>query len=444
MLCFLRFFATILISAVIAASAYAIPCDSLIPEVMQQTAEMNSSRIFFDGDASRPNPGRDSINSLINKFYLDQFRHSQDPKIPYFMFMSKDSSLAMGMGGLIKMRAWYDWNGVLPSSDFNVYDIAIPKNPAEMRKLGWTPSGTAIFFTILGHNKLLGDFMGYIQGNFNGYNNVGFRLKKAYFTFRDWTVGYATSTFCDPAAQPPVLDGQGPNAEMSKTNVLLRWLHTSKYGLVYGASVEFASGKPDLSNDSLTQKSPDYLPNLAALLQYQWNGGKSHVRLSGLLRGIPYRDLIAQQNRTIVGWGVQLSAVAKIIRPLTMYGIVSYGAGHASYSGDLSIGNYDLVPRPGKPGELYAPPMLGLTWGATYYFLPNIYATVALGELRYLPLYRPDDSEYKYGLYGAVNCQWNITPRITCGLEYLAGKRMNFDGAHGNANRLNVMAQFSF
>lgn len=418
--------------------------DSILPEFIQQHATVRNSRVFFDGGSSRANPEQDSVYRLINKFYLDQFRHSQDPKIPYFIFMSKDANVAMGIGGVVRMLTWFDWNGSMPSNGFSVYNIGIPRNPADMRRLGFTPGGTSIFYTILGRNKLLGEYMGYIQGDFKGYNNVGFRLKKAYFTFHDWTVGYATSTFCDPSAQPPVLDSQGPNAEMSKTNVLVRWLKSTRYGLVYGGSVELASSKPDVSEDSKTEKCSTYLPDVAAMLQYQWNSGKSHVRLSGLLKGIPYRDLVEMKNHTIVGWGVQASAVAKIARPLTMYGIVSYGCGHESYSGDLSIGNYDLVAVPGKPGELYAPAMLGLTWGSTYYFRPNLYATVALGELRYLPRENPRDSEYKYGLYGGVNCQWEITPRVVCGLEYLIGKRMNFDATHGSVNRINAMVQVSF
>ena len=425
-------------------SAQTVPRDSLIPEVVKQNATIKNTRIFFDGDNTRPNPSQDSVYRMINKFYLDQFRHSQDPKIPYFIFMSKDASVAMGIGGVVRMRSWFDWNGYLPSNGFSIYTIQIPKNPADMRRLGFTPSGTALFYTILGRNKILGEYMGYIQGNFTGYNNVGFRLKKAYFSFRDWTVGYASSTFSDPAAEPPVLDGSGPNAEMSKTNVLVRWLHTSRYGLVYGGSVELSSSKADTGDDSKTESCPNYLPDVAAMLQYQWNSGKSHVRLSGLMRGIPYRDLVANQNHTILGWGIQLSTVAKVVKPLTMYGIVSYGAGHASYSGDLSIDNYDLVATPGKPGELYAPKMFGVTLGATYYFRSNIYSTIALGELRYLPKETPTDNEYKYGIYGAVNTQWEITPRVTCGLEYLAGKRMNFDKSHGNVNRVNVMVQLSF
>ena len=47
----------------------------------------------------------DSIRSMIDLFYVDQFRHFQDPRAPYFLFMSKDANLAMGIGGVVRIRA---------------------------------------------------------------------------------------------------------------------------------------------------------------------------------------------------------------------------------------------------------------------------------------------------------------------------------------------------
>lgn len=52
------------------------------------------------------------------KLYQDQFRHFQDPEAPYFMFMSKDSRLAMGMGGTVRMRSYFDWGGAIAQPPF--------------------------------------------------------------------------------------------------------------------------------------------------------------------------------------------------------------------------------------------------------------------------------------------------------------------------------------
>ena len=64
----------------------------------------NNHRITFIGDGATPH--QDSVRVLLDRFYFDQFRHLQDPRAPYFMFMSKDSKFAMGIGGVVRMRGW--------------------------------------------------------------------------------------------------------------------------------------------------------------------------------------------------------------------------------------------------------------------------------------------------------------------------------------------------
>lgn len=418
--------------------------DIRFPEDRQRNALVNNTKIIYiDSEGQRQSASPDSVYRLINRFYLDQFRQFQDPKAPYFMFMSRKANISFGVGGLVRMRGWYDWNGSVPTNGFNIYSIPIPKNPASMRKLAATPSGSCLFFTIIGTNKVLGDYMAYIEGNFDGYNGVGFKLKKAYFTSGDWTAGYATSTFADPAAQPVTIDGAGPNGKISKTNVLVRYMHSFKKNFSVAGSFEFP-GSSVAADNNLTEKCSDYVPDIAAMAQYQWHGGLSHVRLSGLLRTIPYRDLMSMRNRNVVGWGVQLSSMFKVISPLTVYLTGVFGQGHASYTGDLSVGSYDLVSEKNNPGELYAPKALSLTFGAKYNFLDNLYSCLTLATMRYYPKTNPGDSEYKYGQYGAINLIWDITPRFEVGAEYLFGKRMNYNGEHANANRVDALFQFSF
>lgn len=387
---------------------------------------------------------KDSIERMLNMFYVDQFRHFQDPRAPYFMFMSKNSNLAMGVGGLIRMRGYFDWNGSIPISGFSPYMIQIPKDPTSMKNLTATPAGTGLFFTLFGRNApLIGNYMGFIQADFSGYDNRGFKLKKAYVIMNDWTVGYATTTFEDTAAEPSTIDGAGANGVNSRTNVLVRYMHTFKEKWTVAGSFEFPSSS--IGADGVhTKACNDYVPDIAAFAQYQWDGGESHVRVSALGRVLSYRDLVAAKNYNIFGWGAQLSGVWRVIPNLKLYGIASVGKGHASYTTDLGIGNFDLVEKPDDPGRLYAPTAVGYVTGLQYYFTPKVFANVALSEQRYYPKDNPGDSQYKYGLYGAFNLFWDIAPRFEVGIEYLAAKRMNFNGTHGNANRLTAMAMFSF
>lgn len=413
----------------------------LTPSQQRLKSMVESTHVITMGEESS---SRDSIEKMLNRFYVDQFRHSQDPRAPYFMFLSKNGNLAMGVGGLIRMRGYFDWNGSIPISGFSPYMITIPKDPTQLRNLAATPAGTGLFFTLLGKNPLLGDFRGFIQGDFSGYNNRGFKLKKAYVQFKDWTVGYATTTFEDTKAKPATIDAAGANGVNSKTNVLVRYAHTFKgdHWSVAG-SFEFPSSSKNADGE-YTKACNDYVPDLAAFAQYQWAQGESHVRLSGLMRTLSYRDMVQAKNHNIIGWGAQLSTVIKILPQFDVMGIASVGQGHASYTTDLGIGKFDLIGDPHQKGKLYAPTAVGYVFSATYYFKPNFFANLALSEQRYYPKEHLNDDQYKYGLYGAVNLYWDITPRFEVGMEYLAGKRMNFNGSHGNANRITAMAMFSF
>lgn len=430
-----------LLLAASALAAHAQPGGSTpTPEDKRMKEMIENTHVLTMGDGK---VASDSIARRLTTFYVDQFRHFQDPRSPYFMLMSKDGKLAMGVGGLIRMRGYFDWNGSMPSSGFSPYLIPIPKDPTSMRDLWATPAGTGLFFTILGNSDIFGDFMGYIQCDFSGYNHRDFKLKKAYLKNDHWTVGYATTTFEDTSAEPPTIDGAGPNGINSRTNVLLRYATTFKDKWSIAASFEFP--KSSIAADGTDTKAcSDFVPDIAAFAQYQWDGGKSHVRISGLGRTLTYRDMITARNHSIIGWAAQLSAVVKVLPQFNLFGIASVGQGHSSYTTDLACDSFDLVQSPGQKGKLYAPTATGYVFGAQYYFTPRLFANMALSEQRYYPKDNPGDGMYKYGLYGAFNIFWDITPRFEVGAEYLAGKRKNFNGTHGNANRLTAMFMFSF
>lgn len=385
----------------------------------------------------------DSLKSLLNIFYYDQFRHFQDPRAPYFMFLSKKGDLALGVGGQVKVRGYFDWDGSIPNDGFVPYDIPIPKNPASMNALSASASGTGLFFTLLGNNKLMGNFMAYFQADFSGYNHRGFRIKKAYVSIKDWTAGYTVTTFEDTKAEPSTVDGSGPNGINSRKNVLVRYMRSFKKRWDIAASVEFPSQSISADGTYTTACTP-YIPDLAAFVQYQWDEGASHLRLSGLLRTLTYRDLVVGRNHNITGWGLQLSTVVNPHSNLNLFGIISTGQGHASYTTDLGNGDFDLIPVEGELGKLYAPWAAGIVLGTQYYFNQKVFMNVAFSEQTYYPKNHPNDSQYKYGLYAVGNVFWDITPRFELGFEYLHGKRKNFNGESGSANRIMAMLLVSF
>lgn len=439
-----------LASAIVLVSCFGLKAQNLVtpgentvlaPD--QQRTEMMKSTTHVIGEGAIDEAKMDSVRKLLDMFYYDQYRHYQDPRAPYFMFLSKNGNFSMGVGGVVRLRGYYDWNGSIPANGFAPYLIPIPKDPTSMRRLSATPAGTGLFFTILGKNAKLGSYMGFFQADFSGYQNRGFKIKKAYITVGDWTAGLATSTFEDTAAEPQTIDGAGANGINSHTGVLVRYMHTFKGKWTIGAGLEFPESS--IAADGVyTKACSDYIPDLAAFGQYQWNEGSSHIRFSGLMRTLSYRDLTEERNHNIIGWAAQLSTVVKVIPQMNVYGIASVGQGHESYTTDLAVGNFDLIADPHTKGKLYAPTAVGYVLGAQYYFRPNLFSNLCLSEQRYYPKENPGDGQYKYGLYGALNVFWDVTPRLEVGLEYLAGKRMDFNGANGSANRVTGMLMLSF
>jgi len=383
----------------------------------------------------------DSIRQRISTFYYDQFRHFSDPAAPYFLFMSKDAQLAMGIGGAVRMRAYYDWGGAIPAAGFAPYLIPMHPDPTQKRHFDTTPSGTCLFFRVFGRNKSLGDYQLYIEADFTGYQSRDLKLKKAYAVINDFTIGYALSTFSDPSALPPAVDAQGPTNKITPTAVLVRYMPVVRGKWVFAVSAETPS--PAIGADgTTTAKVDNWMPDFAAFAQYQWAPGQ-HVRLSGIVRTLSYRDINAAVNRNRVGWGAMLSSVAHISDRITTYITATYGHGYAGLGGDL-LGNYDLVSNPDRPGYLYAPASAGYCLGVQYNFRPNLFVSGSMSRMRYLPGHRVSPDEYKYGWVATANVFWNMKARIQLGAEINIGKRGNFSGEHRYARRAEVMCMFSF
>lgn len=416
------------------------PVTALTAEDSRIDSVMASHKYIYFGEGT--NPSQDSVAKLIYHFYYDQFRQFQDPLAPYFLFMSRDANLAMGIGGRVRMRGYCDWGGSVNTPAFSPLFIPTAADPLHRRLLDTTPAGTALFFRVIGMNKKLGLYQLYIEADFSGYQSRDFKLKKAYAEINSWTIGYATSSFGDGSAVPPTIDSNGPVMKMDATAVLLRWMHTCKSRFTVAASVETPS--MTVQNDGThTAACSQYLPNLAGFIQYGW-GRDQHIRLSAIARFLPYRDLLNASNHTLTGWGLQLSSKFAPIAPLTLYATVNAGKSYANYGGNMMMGPYDLVEDISTPGRLRTVPSVGWFVGAMYTFSPQFFATTTWAQGRYLPNFKVPGSDYKYGLYSATNLFWNLTPRIQAGVEFNIGKRQNFDGTHGWARRIGLLAMFSF
>lgn len=430
----------LMLAAFTTAFAASSHVDSLISRKSEST-----KIIYIDGrpdlnDTRRAE--RDSMIRIISSFYYDQFRHFQDPDAPYFLFMSKEAGLSMGIGGSVRMRAYYDWDGAMPSSSFAPYTIPIPLNPLSKRHFATTPSGTGLFFRVIGNHRKIGYYQLYIETDFTGYNSRGLKLKKAYAMVRNFTVGYATSTFSDPAAQAPIIDGAGNNNKFSHTSVLVRYMPCFKGKWFVGVSLETPTTSVDQTSSAAKPMS-EWLPDAAALVQYQWAPGQ-HIRLSGIVRSLSYRDMTAAKNHNLAGWGALLSSVAHPEKQLTTYANVSAGRGIAGLGSDLSYGHYDLLTDPKDSSVLYTPLSFGWSAGVQYNFCPEFFVSLSASQTYLYARSGSPADEYKRGTFACANAFWNILPRLSVGAEIDYGRRANISREARNAWRVNAMCSFTF
>ena len=74
--------------------------------------------IYADG--SKGSVYDPEVRSMIEEFYVDQFENTRQPQAPYFLFMSRDNNFAMGVGGDVRLRAYFDPGNSLPSSSLHL------------------------------------------------------------------------------------------------------------------------------------------------------------------------------------------------------------------------------------------------------------------------------------------------------------------------------------
>ncbi|MDE5686729.1 MAG: hypothetical protein K2I26_09245, partial [Paramuribaculum sp.] len=108
-----------------------------------------------------------------------------------------------------------------------------------------------------------------------------------------------------------------------------------------------------------------------------------------------------------------------------------------------------LTPVTTGPGGMPPAPFRGLKLGLSYNVNSKLQFNAMVSESRIFDVRdycnALDESQnYRYALYGAVNCFYNITPYLQWGIEYLWGHRetWNIGGAHDN--RLQTQIMFNF
>ncbi len=381
-------------------------------------------------------------NEIIRIMNESQLPHIHEPQAPRFLLMDRKGKFALGIGGYVRATAEYDFGGIVDDIDF--IPAFIPNSSKIKNQFQMDANTSTIFLKLVGHTKLLGDFIVYTAGNFRNGSNKGFQLQNAYVSFRDITVGYTYGGFMDLGALPSTIDFQGPNGATFYRTTQLAYTYKGLKNFRFNASIEMPS--VDGTTNSDLNINQQRMPDFTAYAQYGWNNS-SHLRVGALIRSMTYTSSFCDKASSVTGFGVQASTTFNVGKKWQVFGQATYGKGIGQYLNDISNLNVDIVPDPDKEGKMQALPMLGWYAGLQYNVCPKVFlsSTYSMSRL-YSDNGYPDavGSTYHYGQYFVVNMFWNVTSNMQVGAEYLRGWRNNFDNSTHHANRINLLVQYSF
>ncbi len=361
-------------------------------------------------------------------------------ELPRLLLTGKKGRFYVGLGGGVKATVGMDWGH--PASDpnsFVVKDIPMEQPEGNGARFRVSAQQTELFvcFGVMPGDKY--EVGAYINGMFLG-DNYAFVLENAYLRFLGFTAGYGYGLFCDTDAVPATIDYQGPNAMLSTSNGIFDylWEITPQWSAGAGVEVPVAAYEATGQCGKVHQRIPD----IPAMVQYNFLNG-AHLRASGIFRTLQYRDISAGVNRSCMGYGLQLSGAGPVAGPLGFYFQTAFGRGINAYFQDVAALNIDLLPNPNTPGRMQPVKSWGGFAALQYEFTSSIHASLIYSHLRLYPHNAQPDC-YRYGQYAAANAFWHITPIVSCGLEYIYGRRVNVNGGQAHNNRIQAMLHVHF
>ena len=386
-------------------------------------------------------------------------------KAPAFVLKTSDNKFLMTIGGEINPILGWDIGNDLyeqPGAGISFVTSAIPVPARRDHKADFyiNPINAFLDLQVVAFANTPDQLTGYVKAGTNGVNSQ-LMLQRAWISYRNFTAGMKLTLFQDGyACQPPTIDPEGPSGCISTVAYEVGYTSRSYNGFRFAAALDIPSyytsngyyrGKDYRKYDDtkvLTTDVAQLCPDIPVWVEYSWSQW-NRIRLSGIYRHISYRDLISDRLRGSSGWGVMLSGNVQPAKPVILYYQLAYGEGIGAYLQDIAGKPLSWIPSDNEPGHLKPTPMLGANLGITVNATDRLQFNAMFSESRIRDVdgyakALPDDENYKYALYGAVNCFYNFTSYLQLGVEYIWGHRQTWNKGGANDNRIQTQLAFTF
>lgn len=368
--------------------------------------------------------------------------------VPAVAVVGKNGKFILGVGGYVKAVVGWDFGHPIDNAD-EFITSQIPMHPMEGNgsRFNLSAKQTHLFINFVALPGTGNEIGAFVSANLlDGYVPT---LQYAYLKYRGLKAGFDNTLFSDPACGAPAVDYEGPcsNTASPVAGVSYIWEPAPHGRWQAGIGLEL----PHASFTTVEGKTGfvyQRFPDIPMAGQFSWDEGNSWVRLSAVARTLTYRNLESRANHNKPGYGFQLSGGWNFLEGLTLFYQGIWGKGIASLMQDTADEGLDLTPT--ADGKSLAPTM---AWGGfvslQYDISERFCASATYSQLRsYAPRYAGGDTPWsdlcKYTQYASCNLFCHLTSYFDIGIEYIWGRRTNFDGLKCADNRLQAAFQLSF
>ena len=392
----------------------------------------------------------EAVNDTVDNPYdvlIDNIPTDPEYTAPHFAIIDRDQRFYLSLGASVKAVALYDWGNPYENpSDFKPSDFQ-PATQGDDQLLQMSIKSSSINLNIVGMPKNKYRIVLFIALMFNsGYGNeYVVKCDHAYIKCAGLTLGYTSSLYDDKSADAYLIDGNGAGASGGHSNMTFNWQRYITPNIKLGAGLEL----PKVSYTTFADVEDCYqrVPSIPLYAQYSW-GDIGHVRLSSVIRPLRYNDAIGNCYRTEVGYGLKLTANARVGN-FVSYLMAQTGRGIANYLKDNDGFNLDMTPSPDNMGQLNLTGSWGCLGAIQYNYTPKMFSTLMYGYMRnYVDAYNGGLIAYgdhmKYEHYAAVNFIWRASTFVDLGVEYNYGMKRNFADNSLTNNRISAMFRVSF
>lgn len=342
-----------------------------------------------------------------------------------------------GLGGYIKLDAVYNF-------DQNAAPSAGPSRAVGVGKDGNRFGATArqsrlTFTTDTATSK--GDVKGTVQFDFydnaNSYSNnfdhnYNPRVRLAYFTWNNWTVGKNWTTFSD-FNYGTTLDFFGPEAQIFRRHAQVRYT----FDLGNDNALDVALESPydqSLDGASNAEKAPDFV------MRYKGSSGNLSYQAAALARYLRGTVAATGQHDSEFGYGLDLGGSYAMATGTTLMLSGNYGKGDGAYVYNPAGGADAYV---NSSGSLDAIKRYGYMATVSQAITPKLTGNVVWGQGFSEGYAGNPAGQHNKSSTLFVNLLYNVVKPLTVGAEF-GHLSWSDDQPTGHSNRMQLSAIYKF